>query len=241
MTLPKVDVPIYELTIPSTGQAIKVRPFIVREEKLLMMALASNDENQIIETTKQVVNNCILTDGINVEKLPFFDVDYLFIALRAKSVGEAIDVNFICNHKPDGTNKCGFVFPVKIDIANVSVTNNRAKENINLSDNLIATMKYPSYATMRRLINKDSNLERKIGLVAACIDLMVDEKQTYSPKDYSKEEFEEFLENLTETQFKRLEEFVDNMPTFFVTAQHECPKCSFNHRIEYKDFTSFFR
>lgn len=241
MALPKVDVPIYELTIPSSGEMIRVRPFVVKEEKLLMMALASNDENHIIDTTKQIINNCILDEGVSVEKLPFFDIDYLFIALRAKSVGEAIDVNFICNNKIDGENKCGFVFPVKIDIANVKVLSNEAKKDIALSPKLIVKMKYPTYTAMKRLMDLEDNLSKKIKLVAACVDVMIDGDTTHSPKDYSKEEFEEFIENLTEEQFKKLEHFVNNLPYFVVTAEHDCPKCAFHHKIEYKDFTSFFR
>lgn len=241
MALPKVDVPIYELTLPSTGQKVSVRPFLVKEEKLLLMALASNDDNQIIDTTKQIINNCLLTKDIDVDKLPYFDIDYLFIALRAKSVGETVDVNFICNHKPDNENKCGFVFPVKIDIANVMVHNMSNSKVIKLSDKLVANMKYPTYATMKRHMTKEDNLSRKIKIIASCIDYMIDDKQTYTPKDYSKEEFEEFIENLIEEQFERLDEFVSDLPYFVVKAQHVCPKCGFEHKIQYRDFTSFFR
>lgn len=241
MALPKVDVPIYELTLPSTGKTLSVRPFLVKEEKLLLMALASNDENQIIDTTRQIVNNCILTKNINIDKLPYFDIDYLFIALRAKSVGEAIDVSFICNHRPDRENKCGFVFPVKIDISNVKVHNLDNRKSVQLSDKLVASMKYPSYAAMKRLMTNEDNLTRKVKLIAACVDYMADDKQTYTPKDYSKEEFEDFIESLTEQQFKKLDDFVSNMPFFVVTAEHDCPKCGFHHKIEYKDYTSFFR
>lgn len=240
MGLPKVDVPIYELTLPSTGKAISVRPFLVKEEKLLLMALASNDETQIIDTTKQIVNNCMLTKGIDVNKLPYFDIDYLFIALRAKSVGENIDVSFICNNKtPEG--KCGFVFPVKIDIAHVKILNNEKKKEVQLSPTLVVKMKYPSYAIMKRLMGSEDGLTKKIKLIASCIEVMIDGDKTYSPKDYSKEEFEEFLENMTEVQFKKLDEFTQELPYFVVTAEHDCPKCGFHHKIEYKDFTSFFR
>lgn len=241
MALPKVDVPIYELTLPSTGKTISVRPFIVKEEKLLLMALASKDDNQIIETTKQIVNNCILTKNINIDKLPYYDIDYLFIALRAKSVGEAVDVKFICNNKPDGINKCSFVFPVQIDIANVKVLNDDHPKDITLPSGLTVRMKHPSYATMKRMMSNEDNLTKKIKLIASCIDMMIDGDKTYTPKDYSKEEFEGFIENMTEQQFKMLESFVDKMPYFVVSAHHECPKCNFNHKIDYTDFTSFFR
>ena len=104
--LPKIDVPIYNVKLPSTGQELSVRPFLVKEEKMLLMAVKSDDAQEIIRTTKQVINNCIVSPEIDVDTLPFFDIDYLFIALRAKSVGESIDVNFICQSEVDG-DKCG--------------------------------------------------------------------------------------------------------------------------------------
>lgn len=241
MTLPKIDVPTYELTLPSTGKTVRVRPFLVKEEKLLLMALASKDDNTIIETTKQIVNNCMLTKGVDVEKLPFFDVDYLFIALRAKSVGEAIEVNFTCNHRTEDGSKCGFIFGAKIDIANVEVLNKEHEKTIQLTDKLTVKMRYPSYDVMKRITDKDDELTNKIRIIAASIDMVIDGDTVHSPKDYSREEFEEFIEGFTEAQFKKLSNFVENFPFFQVVAEHECPRCHFNHKIKYKDFTSFFR
>ena len=117
MTLPKIDVPIYDITLPSNGKTIKIRPFLVKEEKLLLMAIESKDNDNIIKTTKQVINNCIVSGDLDLEKIPFFDVDYLFIALRAKSIGEKIETSYVCNNVVDG-NKCGGVFETDIDISN---------------------------------------------------------------------------------------------------------------------------
>ena len=238
--LPKIDVPIYELNLPSSGKTIRVRPFIVKEEKLLLQALESKDETQIVETTKQIVNNCILSEDVDVEKLPFFDVDYLFIALRAKSVGEAIDVSFRCNNRVEDT-KCNFVFQAAIDISNISVDNLGQEKKIQLTDKVLVKMKYPSYDVMKRLSDKDDTLSKKIKVIAASIDMIVEGDKVYSPKDYSKEEFEEYIGGFTEEQFKKVSAFVDNFPSFKVIADNKCPKCGFNHHIEYTDFTSFFR
>jgi hypothetical protein len=240
MTLPKIDFPIYELRIPSTDKPIKVRPFLVKEEKLLLMALASNDDQQIIDTTKQIINNCIL-DDTDISKLAFFDIDYLFIALRAKSVGEAVDVRFTCNYKADGENRCGFIFPVKLDIANVAVKNKDVSKDIKLTEKQMLRMKYPSYDIMKMLSSKEDNLSKKIKIIVACLDKIFDGDQAFSSKDYSKEELESYIENLTEVQFRKVDAFVSNLPYFLVVSQHECPKCNFKHRIEYTDFTSFFR
>ena len=240
MTLPKIDVPIYELTLPSNGKPIKVRPFVVKEEKLLLQALASKDELQIVETTKQIVNNCILTEGISVEKLPFFDVDYLFIALRAKSVGESIEVNFTCNNRVEN-NRCGFIFPADINISDIEVANKDIEKTVKLSEKITVKMKYPSYDVMKRLNDNDDQITKKVKVIAASIEMIVDGDKVHSPKDYSKEEFESFIESFTEEQFRKVSVFVDNFPSFKIVTRAKCPKCGFNHRIEYTDFTSFFR
>ena len=241
MTLPKIDTPIYELTLPSTGQTIVVRPFIVKEEKLLLQALASKDDKAIIETTKQIVNNCILTPGIAIDKLPFFDVDYMFIFLRAKSVGESISVNFRCNNVPPEKPKCNFVFPADVNISNVEVANLDTEKTIRLTDKMVVKMKYPSYEVMKRLTDADDDISRKVKVIAACIDRVIDGDNTYTPKDYSKEDFEEFIGGFTEDQFRKVSAFVDAFPHFYIVAEEKCPKCGFHHRIEYTDFTSFFR
>jgi hypothetical protein len=239
--LPKVSVPIYELTLPSSGKPVKIRPFTVKEEKLLLMALNSKDDNQIVETTKQVINNCILSEEVNVEKLPFFDVDYLFIALRAKSVGESIEVNFICNNRPDGGEKCNMVFPVPIDISKVEVSNKHIEKSIRLTDTIVVKMKYPSYEVMKRLVDNEDDISRKVKVIVESLDMIIDGSKIYSTKDHSKEELEQFVEGFTEEQFKRIAVFVDNFPGFEIIAEKSCPKCGFNHRIKYKDFTSFFQ
>jgi hypothetical protein len=248
--LPKVSVPIYELNLPSSGKPVKIRPFTVKEEKLLLMALNSKDDNQIIETTKQVINNCILSEEVDVEKLPFFDVDYLFIALRAKSVGEAIEVNFICNNVLTdsshgvglGTSsKCSMVFPVPIDISKVEVSNKNMEKTIRLTDSIVVKMKYPSYEVMKRLVDNEDDISRKVKVIVESLDMIIDGDKIYSSKDHSKEELEQFVEGFTDEQFKRISVFVDNFPGFEIIAEKQCPKCGFNHRIRYKDFTSFFQ
>ena len=142
MTLPKIDLPTYDVKLPSSGQIVKIRPFLVKEEKLLLMAVESDDTNEIINVTKQVINNCIINNDVNVEALPFFDVDYLFIALRAKSVGESIEVKFTCNNMVNDA-MCNNVFPANIDIANCEIVKDDTIKNIvDLGKNIKLKMKY---------------------------------------------------------------------------------------------------
>lgn len=241
MDLPKIDVPIYELKLPSNGKSIRVRPFLVKEEKLLLIAVESKDQNTIIQTTKQIINNCLIDNDVNIEKLPFFDIDYLFIALRAKSVGETVSVNFICNVYEAG-KKCGMMFPVDIDILKCEVKKQvDVSPTIKLTDKVTIKMKYPSYEVMKRFVENEDVLTKKIKLIASSIDQIVDGDKVMSSKDFSKEQLEQYIETFTEEQFKKFELFIDNFPSFVILAEGNCPKCKFNHKLEYTDFTSFFR
>jgi hypothetical protein len=239
--LPKIDVPMYELALPSSGKTVRVRPFLVKEEKLLLIAVESKDQNTIIQTTKQIINNCLVDEDVSVDKLPFFDVDYLFIALRAKSIGETVAVNFICNiFKED--KKCNTVFPVDIDISKCEIKKKEDITNIvKLTDRVSMKMKYPSYEVMKRFNESEDALTKKIKIIVASIDQIIDGDKVLASKDFSREELEQYVEGFTEEQFKKLEKYVDNFPSFVIKAQGKCPKCQFEHNLEYTDFTSFFR
>ena len=240
MDLPKIDLPIYELKLPSSGKTVRVRPFIVKEEKLLLIAVESKDENTIISTTKQIINNCLL-DDVSVDKMPFFDVDYLFIALRAKSIGESVPVNFICK-MPFEDKTCGTMFPVEIDISNCEVIRDDTITNdIRLSEKVSVTMKYPSYEVMKRFNDLDDALTKKIKIIVASIDRIFDGENMYTAKDFSDEQMQEYIEGMTEEQFKKLEKFVDNFPSFVINASGMCPRCRHVHNLKYTDFTSFFQ
>jgi len=240
MPLPKIDAPIFELIIPSTGQEIKARPFLVKEEKLLLMAAESKDVKDIIETTKQIINNCILTEDVDIDRLPFFDVDFLFIALRAKSVGENIDLQFKCNNIVND-EKCGNIFDAKVDVTKATIDKDDSISNdIKVSDGKGVRMKYPNYTTMKVIMSDDSNIDKKIRLIANSIDYIYDKDQIYSAKDHTKEELVEFVEGMTEINFKKLENFVNNLPGFIVNLEATCDACGFVHKIRYKDFEDFF-
>lgn len=239
--LPKIDLPIYELKLPSNGKTVRVRPFIVKEEKLLLIALESNDNQEIINTTKQIINNCLIDEDVNVDSLPFFDIDYLFIALRAKSIGESIDIKFTCNNTlPDG-NPCGATFPSKIDISNYKVNKDESiKNEIFMPNDIMVKMKYPNYTTMKLIMDNDTIINKKVGVISNSIELIKQKDKIYTTKDLTKNELVEFVENLTQENFKKLEYFVDHFPSFVIKTSAKCSKCKYKHELEYKDFTSFF-
>lgn len=242
MALPKIELPTYVLRLPSSDQEVVIRPFTVKEEKLLLMAADSGDENYIIDTTKQVINNCLLTEGIDIDKLPFFDVDYLFIALRAKSIGSSIEMQFTCNATtPDGET-CKNVFYENIDISNATVDKDESiGTKIELSNRLIIKMRYPNYATMKILSSDAAAIDKKVDIIAACIEYIADGDEVHSYKDYSHQELVQFIEGLTEEYFEKLAVFVENFPTFSIKQVAQCTKCGFNHQIKYSDYTAFFQ
>lgn len=238
--LPKIDLPTFALTIPSNGQEIIVRPFIVKEEKLLLIAAESKDVNEIISASKQVINNCIVSGEVDVDRLPFFDIDYLLIALRAKSVGENIDVNFTCNNVVDG-EACNNIFSATIDVSNCEVKKNEEiGMDITLSGSLKMKMKYPTYAVMKQLGEETMVIEKKILLIASCVEQIIQKDAVYTTKDFTRNELKEFIEGLTQDQFTKLEKFVDNLPSFHIASSATCDKCGFNHKLKYDDFTTFF-
>ncbi len=240
--LPKIDLPTYTLKLPSNSQEVTVRPFLVKEEKLLLMAVKSNDAQEIIRTTKQVIKNCIIEPEINVETLPFFDIDYLFIALRAKSVGESIELNFVCQMLDETGTKCGSKFPVILDISNIDVENlDKTKMDIKFHDDLIFKMKFPSYSVMKSIDENSDSLETKIKIIASCVDKVFTKGQYYTSKDFTPDDLQSFIENLTQQQFQKLEEFTQNFPSFTVVGNGKCKKCGKEHNVRYKDFISFFQ
>jgi hypothetical protein len=246
--LPKIDLPTYEIKLPSNGKAVTIRPFVVKEEKLLLMALESEEDDDIISTTKQIINNCIVKGDVDVDKLPFFDVDYLFVALRAKSIGESIDIKFTCNNVKEDGEKCGNVFPAKIDVSNCVVEKDETiTQDIRVSPKITIRMKYPNYSVMREITNNNFGMDvdsevfdMKNDIIINSIEYIVDGDNVISMKDITKEELLEFIEGLTQEQYKKLERFVDNFPSFLITAEATCDACGFHHNLKYKDFTSFF-
>ena len=238
--LPKIDVPLYDLTIPSTGQSVKVRPFTVKEEKLLFMAVESGDAGEIVKTVLQVINNCIVNEDVDISKLPFFDIDYMFIFLRAKSIGESVEVNMTCNNELEDGRRCGNVFETDMDISKVDIIKDDTISNdIKLDRNKGVIMKYPTYSLMKH-IEGVSDIDKKTVIIINSIDKIYDEKGMYSSKDHSKDELKSFVEGLTQENYSKLEKYVDNFPTFAVRLDGKCTRCGFEHHVRYTDFTDFF-
>ncbi len=238
MPLPKIATPIYELELPSTGQTIKYRPFLVKEEKLLVIALESEDTKQITNAIKTVIKNCIETKGIKVESLPTFDIEYLFLNIRGKSVGEEIDVNIIC---PDDEETS---VSIKINVDDVQVQKNDEHSNkIKLDSSLMMQMKYPSLDQFIKNnfdLSNNNAMEQSFELVASCVDKIFNEEEVWVAADVTKKELMEFLDQMNTNQFKQIEKFFETMPKLSYTVKVKNPKTEVESEVVLEGLSSFF-
>jgi len=237
MPLPKISTPTYELELPSTGQKIKYRPFLVKEEKLLLLALETEDNKQITNAIKTVIKNCIQTKGIKVETLPTFDIEFLFLNIRARSVGEEIEVNLICQDDNETT------VPVTINVDDIKVEKNKNHhKQIKLDDSLMMDMKYPSLDQFIKN-NFDLNgntMEQSFELIADCIDKIYSEEEVWSSSDVTREEMVDFLEQMNSLQFKQIEEFFETMPKLSHKVKIKNPKTKVESEVVLEGLSSFF-
>jgi hypothetical protein len=238
MPLPKISTPTYELELPSTGQTIKYRPFLVREEKLLVLALESEDTKQITTTIKTVIKNCIETKGVKVESLPTFDIEYLFLNIRGKSVGEEIEVNIICPDDEETT------VLVKIDVDSVQVQKNPEHINkIKLDDSIMMEMKYPSLDQFIKSnfdFTADNTMDQSFELIASCIDKIYTEEEVWASGDVTKKELTEFLDQMNSSQFKEIEKFFETMPKLSHTVKVKNPNTEVESEVTLEGLSSFF-
>jgi hypothetical protein len=238
MPLPKISTPTYELELPSTGQEIKFRPFLVREEKILVIALESQDNKQITTAVKNVIKNCIETKNIKVESLPTFDIEYLFLNIRGKSVGEEIEVNIICPDDGETT------VTTKINIDDIKVQKNPEHTNkIKLDDSIMMEMKYPSLEQFIKTnfdLSSDDTMNQSFDLVASCIDKIYTEDDVWASSDVTKKELIEFLDQMNTTQFKDIEKFFDTMPKLSHKVEIINPKTKVKSEVILEGLSSFF-
>ena len=240
MPLPTITTPTYELKMPSTGKKIKYRPFLVKEEKILIIALESKDQNEITNSVKDVLKKCILTRGIKVDELPTFDIEYIFLNIRAKSIGEDIKLIVTC---PDDNET---EVPVTIYVDEIKVV--KPKEHttdISLDKNLSLRMKYPS---LNQFIENNFEVEEEpqtvvnktFRLIADCIDTVFTEEEAWEAKDYTSDERLEFIEQLNSKQYKQVEKFFATMPKLSHTIEITNPNTKKKSSIVLEGLADFF-
>ena len=239
MPLPKIVTPTYELVLPSSGRKVKYRPFLVKEEKILIMALESEDSKQITSAIKTVIRDCILTRGIKVEKLATFDIEYLFLNVRAKSVGETVEVNVTC--PDDGETQV----LVEVDIDSIKVQKDSNHSNIvKLDDTLSLQMNYPSLnqfiETNFDIGSEKSEVDQSLDVIMSCINQVYTEEESWDASECTKKELREFVEQMNSKQFKKLEEFFNTMPKLSHTLKVTNPNTDVENEVVLEGLASFF-
>jgi len=238
MPLPKIATPTYELELPSTGESINYRPFLVKEEKVLVIALESEDTKQITTAIKAVLKSCVLTKGIKVEKLPTFDIEYLFLNIRGKSVGEELEVNVIC---PDDEKT---QVPVTIYLDDIKIQKNDDHDNkIKLDDDIMMELKYPSldqFIKNNFEFDEKNAMQQSFELIGSCIDKIYTQDEVWATADCTKKEVNEFLESMNSTQFKGIEKFFETMPKLSHTIEVTNPNTKVKSKVVLEGLASFF-
>ena len=238
MPLPTISTPTYELTLPSSNRKVKFRPFLVKEEKILILAMESQDTKQIVRSVKDVISKCILTRGIKVEKLSTFEIEYLFLNIRGKSVGEDIEVMVTC---PDD-GKTQVPMSINIDSIKIQRDKNHTKD-IKLDDVYTLRMKYPS---LNEFIKNNFGAVENMGvddtfdLIASCIDQVYSEEESWASEECTKKELSDFVESLNTSQFKLVENFFVTMPKLSHTIKVTNPNTKVESEVKIEGLQSFF-
>lgn len=232
MALPKLnDVPKYDVVIPSTGVKTKFRPFLVKEEKVLLLAMESEDKNNILSAMMDTLEACV--DKIDRVKLTSFDIEYLFTKIRTKSVGETAEVSLKCTH-------CEHVNSTTINLDKVELTKSDMKTKIDLGNNITLEMQYPSYNEIMLLENSDSKTEQMFSSLKMCMKNLYTPDEIISLKESSDKELDEFIESMNTKQLKQLTEFVEKMPRLRYEGKYKCVSCKEENEILIEGFNNFF-
>lgn len=241
--LPKIDVPLFNLTLPLSKKTIKFRPFLVKEEKILLMAMESGEEESILAAIKQIINNCCV-DELNVDILPVTDLEFLFLNLRARSIGETIELQYKCNNKvvsDSGEEKdCGGVVKFDLNLLTVKPESDPDHTNkIQLTEKMGIVMKYPNMKIVESSDGENAT-ERIMKVLMNCVDYIYDAETVYYRKDIEDKELVEFLENLNRDQFAKIQNFFDTMPKVKTHLDFKCIKCGYEEKVLVEGIQNFF-
>jgi hypothetical protein len=235
--LPKIDVPSYDIVLPVSKTKVTFRPFLVKEQKILLMAMESEESDFIESNIKQILRNCSLTE-LNIDNLPLVDIEFYFLNLRAKSVGEEIETKYKCENVVD-EKPCDNIMNVKYNVLEVDVKIPEGEPIIKLAEDIGIKMKYPSFAVLNKLKSQES-ASVAFELIAECIEYVYDKDNLYYTNEIPKEELEAFLDQMTTEQFKDVQKFIEELPRIEKTIDIKCSKCGFEHKIVSKELTDFF-
>jgi hypothetical protein len=240
MALPKLDVPTYEIELPVSKTKIKFRPFLVKEQKNLLMAIESNESTTIQQNVKDILNNCTVTEGIDIDKLPIIDVEFYFVNLRAKSVGEVVQSRYKCNNTVDD-RECGNIMEKDINLLELKVLmDDTISPEIQLTNKVSIKMKYPEFGIVQDSLKFDDITDITFNMIANSIEYIYDGEQFYYGHEAQPGEMLEFVEGMNQEQFAKVEEFFNKLPKLKETIDLTCSKCGFQHKIDVEGLENFF-
>jgi len=239
MPLPKIELPTYKLRLNSLEKEITFRPFVVKEEKILLMALESNDYENSLDAIKQIIHNCVL-DELNVDLLPLYEIEYLFLNLRARSIGEVVSLQFICEHVNENNKTCKGKMELDVDLLKVAMEHKPFSNNIKLTDSVGIKLRYPTFKISKILIEKSDTKDMPIEILKECTEYLYDEEQVYKLNEMLENEFENFINNLTTDQYKKIKNFFTEMPMLRHESTLVCKKCGKEHFIKLEGLLDFF-
>jgi hypothetical protein len=240
MALPKMDTPIYDLELPLSKKKIRFRPFLVKEQKNLLMAMESGERESIEKNVKQVLNNCTVTEGIDIEKLPVIDIEYYFLQLRARSVGEVVENKYRCDNSVD-EKVCGNIMETSLNLLDIKVSGVvEGNDVIQLNDTISIKLKYPEFSILSKLSNLTSVSDIAFEMIAESVEYIYDGDQFYYAKEVEIKEIVEFIESLNQQQFGKIEDFFANLPKIEKKIEMKCSRCGFEHTLDVEGLESFF-
>jgi hypothetical protein len=239
--LPRIETPTYEITIPSTGKITRFRPFLVKEEKILLMAQQGEDLEEKIQAIKQIIRNCMIED-IDIDTLATFDIEYIFVHLRSKSVGNIINLTYKrseCPDKEGGVGDCTLPFTMDLETVKVEDQSETHTKTIELTDRISIEMKYPDFKILNSIMLSE-NYEDIVSVIAGCVEYITEVDEVINTNDYSIEEIVEFIENLTQQQFGLINDFFETMPETSCGVNIRCRNCGYTKEMKVSGVADFF-
>jgi hypothetical protein len=240
MALPKIDTPVYDLELPLSKKKIRFRPFLVKEQRNLLMAMESDDKETIERNIRQVLHNCTLTEGLDIDRLPIIDVEFYFLNLRARSIGEIVQSRYRCENVVE-EKTCGNLMTAELNILEIQPDMSNVVNDIIQINNVISVkLKYPEFSVLERANKFESITDMAFDMIAESVEYIFDGEQYYYAAESEPDEIIEFIESLSQEQFSKIENFFNNLPKLNKKIEMDCKKCNFHHTIEVEGLDSFF-
>jgi hypothetical protein len=240
MALPKIDTPVYDLELPLSKKKIRFRPFLVKEQRNLLMAMESDDKETIERNIRQVLHNCTLTEGLDIDRLPIIDVEFYFLNLRARSIGEIVQSRYRCENIVE-EKTCGNLMTAELNILEIQPDmTNVVNDIIQINNAISVKLKYPEFSVLERANKFESITDMAFDMIAESVEYIFDGEQYYYAAETEPDEIIEFIESLSQEQFSKIENFFNNLQKLNKKIEMDCKKCKFHHTIEVEGLDSFF-